>query len=859
MKKASHYLLFSVLPLCSKLLGLPEFFSKAFVKTTSFLSDDCFGRSSLKYIRVSAFLSFAVLFLSVSDLNAQTFSKGVIKGKIIDEKSEGLPFVAIVIKNAVDSSMYKSILSDNQGVFSLDLVNNGNYFVELKMLGYATMIVPNVKVDELSPSVDLGVLQLKSSAINLKGVTIKGETPFIERRADKIIVNLDNNIISKGAPIMEVLNQLPGVRVTQDDQISLNGRSVTVFIGGKATPLSAEALASLLKGMSSTTIQKIELIAHPSAKYDAAGSGGIINIVKKKNSTEGLVGNIYGGYSHGRYGKHNGGLNLNLKNKGYNIFFNGDYGYNKYFIDSKLTSTTLPVNGMAYNETISQIDSKRDNRTFTPSLGVDFYLSKRTTLSLSGTEGIQLFHKNSNTSMSDLNSSSGDSFLNTAKNKSFNHNSSLHLLHQIDTLGKELTVDLDYFNYRNNSLQDNFNVVRNAQGTPDYSSDQLDQRGTLNLYSAKMDYSQPLKGKGVFEFGMKSSYVKSNNHNTFYDKVAEVSQIDLSSLDRFRYTENINAAYLSLNKEYKKLSYQVGLRAEHTYGKGEQEQTDEVFRRNYVELFPSLFLDYKLNDKHGLNFHLNRKIDRPTYENLNPLVRLINSTTFIQGNPDLKPTISYNSSITYSLKNQLMLTFDYSLHLRDFNYYTSPYDVNGATTTKPGNNKYTQYFNFIIAYQKKFNSWWTTSSNFQLSQQQFKTNINGYDLRSSGLLSFNFDTYQSFALNNKLNFMVLFRYQNRAEERTRVVENNYSLTAGVRRTIFGNRGSISVNVSDILNSFRNRYTENSVVLRQVWDYRYDTRMVRASFTYSFGSGKMKKADTAKESLEEKKRSTLKEN
>jgi len=350
----------------------------------------------LKFARSYCGLVF-ILFFSTMAVSAQQ-KLGKVTGKVVDEKLSDLPFSQVALKKGTDTSMVKSLLADEKGNFSFQ-VPNGSYLIEVKMMGYTKRLTA---VFDIVPGEkrELGTIVLKTSEIQLAAVSISAKLPFVERRADKLIVNL--NGLGSGAPIMEVMNQLPGVSVTPDDQISLNGKSVQIYIDGKATTLSSEALAGMLKGISSSAIQKVELIAQPSAKYDAAGNGAIINIIRKRNYKAGLNGNVYAGGGKGTFGKANSGLNLNYKGKVHNLLLNLDYNYNKYFYDSYIVSTFLDARGVALSQSTTAIKSTRTNANYTPNLGMDFYLSKRTTLSASIKPGFQTFGRNSTANIDDV-------------------------------------------------------------------------------------------------------------------------------------------------------------------------------------------------------------------------------------------------------------------------------------------------------------------------------------------------------------------------------------------------------------------------------------------------------------------------
>jgi len=803
------------------------------------------------------FLLVILLTLSGFALHGQSFLNGSVKGNIVDEQKLSLPFASVFLRNAGDSVIVKSAMGSESGLFTFNEVRDGSYIVEINMMGFETFRQGGLKVDAAHPRIELRNLQLKPLARMLSGVTISARLPFIERQADKIVVNL-NNGINAGSSVMEVMDKLPGVRVDPSDQITLNGSGVQIYIDGKLTPLSASALSSLLKGMSAENIQKIELIAHPSSKYDAAGSGGIINIVRKRNHKEGASGNIYGSLGKGEYGKQSGGVNVNFKDVKYNLLVNTNYSFNKYYLDSRLISDFYTADQLPDRQSDAQINSIRKNRTVAPNVGLDLYLSKKTTLSFSVAQSIESFRKDAGTITEDFNGSgvkTGSSdFLTLVKTRTSNFSSGMHLLHQMDTLGREYTIDADYFRYGNYTDQENSTNLYSAAGEfLNNTKNLLDQDRTFNVYSAKADYTHPFKNGSKLEAGWKSSYVISNNSNQLFNQ-PDVQ--DLLSTDRFRYTENINAIYSTYSKTYKKLSYQLGLRGESTWGKGEQLPDREITKRSYFKLFPSAFIDYKFTDKHGLNLTFNKRIERPNYENLNPLIRIVNANNYSQGNPDLQPVIAYHASATYSYQNALFFRLRYHLNLKDFTSFSLPYHNEGVTIIKPVNNSNSQSYGIDLAYNKQIRPWWFTSTSTSLAQQAFKSTPNGYGYNSAGLLALTFDSYNSFEITKKLFIDALYKYSGKSQQRnTTNFENSY-LTGGLRKVF--KKGSLSINVTDIFNSFTNKYLQNSVQIRQLWDNNYESRVYRLNFTYNFG-GNIKKTKTSTASENEKSRTNIKEN
>lgn len=807
---------------------------------------------SMRSLQISTTLcSFLFIFLFGTLLANAQQTMGKVTGVVVDENQLLLPFAQLSLKRSIDSAVVKALLADDKGQFSFES-NPGSYFIEVKLMGYATTYS---KVFELiaAKTVLLGNIKVKSSAIQLATVQVSAALPFVERRADKLIVNL--NGLGSGAAIMEVMNQLPGVVVTPDDRISLNGKSVQIYIDGKATNLSAEALSGMLKGMSSAAIQKVELIAQPSAKYDAAGNGAIINIIRKRNYKAGFNGNIYAGAGKGEFGKANGGINLNYKGKVYNLLLSMDYNNNQYFYNSLIETTLFQTNGSLNGQTISDIPSKRSTSNYTPNLGLDFYLSKRTTLSATVKPGFQVFERDgtANIIQKDQNGSltARSQFQNVVSARSSNFSSGLRLQHQLDTLGRELSADIDYYHYGNYNDQHNQTTLLDLNSNPVSSLPSvLAQDRVFDVYALKMDYTHPLaKGKQL-EMGMKTSLVNAVNANTYSDFAR-------NETDLFDYKESISALYFIYARNGKKFSYQLGLRGEYTNGAGEQQLGLNHFSRSYFQAFPSLHMDYKWNANHSLSLGLNKRVERPAYESLNPLVRIISANQLQQGNPALKPLVAYNADLWYGYQNAFYFGITYSYALKDFTSLAVPL-ANNVITTMPGNAKYSGYATLQAMYGKQVLPWWYTSTNAILSQRSFKGMFNGTLLQNKGIAALSVTSYHNFSLSQNFSFMLLFNYRGENVERTITNKATAYLTAGIRQQFLKKRASLQLNFMDIFKSYKNIYQQNSGAVQQLWQNQLETRMVKLNFSYSFG-GAIKNTKKSNSAEEEKKRSTMTEN
>ena len=810
-------------------------------------------------IPVVKLICFLLLLISFPNTKAQMPYRTTIAGIVVNGQKAPLPYATVLLKTSTDSTVYKTALTNELGAFAFNAIKPGNYNIEITLLGFEKKTTQNIQVNNTDSTIDLGTITLKDSLKILRTVTVKAQTPFIERKIDKTVVNVENSIIGSGTTALEMMQKLPGVQMSDDGQITLGGKSgVTVFIDGKATYLSAEDLASLLRGMSSADIQKIEIMSKPSAKFDAQGSGGIINIIKKKNKKEGLNGSVNGSVGQGNYGKYNGGVTLSYKNKDLNLYLNNTYIYNKTLFNRTVDANILNANNSLNNEQVSNTNTVSTNKAYTPSFGLDVYLSKKTTLSFSGMAKTSSSYSPIAATLDEFDGNkiktSTTNFLNTEKDKGFNYSASMHVDHQIDTLGKGITADLDYANYSNTPSQ---NIANSLYDTAGNFISQVNTalNGTRNLYiyAAKADYTQPLKGNAKFEAGFKSSYVKSVNDYTFYNKTGTQNIVDSTQSDYTITEENINAGYINLTKDYKKLSVEAGLRAEQTWSVGEQLLTGQEIKQNYIQLFPSAFFDYKLTNATGLNLKIARRTDRAAYSEMIPYRRSLSPTLYFEGNPYLKPQVSWHGELTWSYHNELFIVFGYDI-CNDY-IRTLPFlDSNKITVTRtPINIKGAYSWNTDINYSKKLTPWWSTDNSFSVYQNSFKGNASGFSLNNGGMPSIYFSTNNTFSIKGGLSAQCSFEYNSKRQLVTSSFGAYSILSFGIKQQLFSNKGTIALNVNNLLQSEDHNAIDRYSDLYQYSYWHFNSRSVSLNFTYRFGKGKVAKAYTGSAANDEKDR------
>jgi hypothetical protein len=811
---------------------------------------------AVKLNRNSVIKAFCLLFFlfAYSFANAQT---ATISGTVKDEINNAVPYANVVLKTPADSGIYKGEITNENGEFVFQNVKPGDYFLEVIFTGFNTHTRPGISVREENQQLNLGEIKLTSQSKQLNAVTVVGEKPFIEKQADKTVVNIENSIIQNGSSIIEVFEKLPGVIVDQDGNIKIRGKQgVIVVIDGKQTALSGQDLVNMLKGMSASNIQKIEIITNPSAKWDASGNSGILNIIMKKNKLDGYNGNVSLNYGQGRYPKYITSFTFNYKKDKLSLYFNYGYAYRKSF--NNLTLTRRFFENNVLNTTFVT-----DNyivfpfKTHTPRFGADYSLSDKTTVSFLAS-GVNNEFTPSTTNHTDIlgpgnERTSSFDFSQRSLNNFNNYDLNAQINHRFDTSGQSLVINLDHAKYWNTAdqrLSTLYSDYQNSASNMIYLNGKQD--GLLNLYSFKADYSRPLGSSMTLETGVKSSRVESDRDMRFYNVQNTEELFDTARSSHFLYNENINAAYISLNKKFGRLTVQTGLRAEQTIAEGLQKLNNQSFDRNYFQLFPTVYLDYTISEKHNVNANLGRRINRPGYEQMNPFRRLIDFTTYSEGNPYLLPELSYNAELAYSYANTYNVTFSYSVTTDNITDVLIQDSETRTTSQTIVNLARMNYYSVDFSYTKRLTSWWKTNTSILSYFPKFTGVVNRFAI-SQGQPSFYVNSNNSFSLSENLSAELTFRYNHQNLYGVTLEKTSSNVIAGIQKTVLQKKGTITLNVTDIFwNSFPRGVTTFSDV-DEHWTSRRDTRVINIGFTYKFGTGKTGRMRKETGAEEEKKR------
>jgi len=780
-----------------------------------------------------------MILLTAGQVFAQSNEK--ITGSVTGADQKPASAATVELHLTRDSALVKVALTSNTGAFEFSNIKSGKYFVAVSAIGHATFMSKSFDYKE-QESIKLDPVKLEmSAASSLKEVRITTKKPLVEQKLDKTVLNVDASIGNAGNTVMEVLEKAPGVTVDKDGKVSLRGKQgVLIMIDGRPTYMSESDLANYLRSLPSSAVETIELMTNPPAKYDAAGNAGVINIRTKKNKALGFNGSVSANYGQGVYAKTNESINLNYRIKKFNFFANYNYnlwtGFNDLYLNrSFFTQGTKEI------QTIFEQNSFMKNVYPSHSIkaGVDFYATKRTTLGMVWTgyyengqetgENTAYIQNSSHvvTSIVDATLSHKSNYQNGGLN--------LNMRHQFDSTGKELNVDLDYINYDINSHQ----LFHNKFYNPDWETSRPDEiiKGELpamiRIYSGKADYSMPLKHGAKLDLGVKSSYVKSDNDAQYFLGDGGAFVVDSGRTNHFLYKENINAVYANYSQQWKKWSLQAGLRVENTNATGKQYINDSSFKRNYTNLFPTVFLSYTLNDKNQFGLNFGRRIERPAYQDLNPFRYFLDPYTYQIGNPFLQPQFSYNVELSHTYKSLLTTTLNYTKTSNIITETLNQIDKDTVTYVYKENIANAQNIGIAFSLNMPVTKWWTTSVYVNPYYANYDGMLNGKPFKADAF-SAQFNTNNEFKLGKGWSTEMGGWARTAGVEGQIVYHPMGSLNAGVQKKLLHDQATVKFSVSDIFytQQFSGRFVFDNIDV-QVRN-QHDSRVARITFTYRFG-------------------------
>ncbi len=786
-------------------------------------------------------------------LPAVAFAQGAHVTGSVTDGGKPLQLTTVSLLNSKDSTLVKTELTDNSGHYDL-VTGAGNYLLRISNLGYTDFWSAPFSLSDNQSYTAPDALMIKNDT-KLKEVSVVSRKPMIEVKADKTIFNVENSINATGSSALELLRKSPGVQVDNNEHISMKGKTgVRIYIDGKPSQLDAASLASYLKGLNSADIESIEMISNPSAKYDASGNAGIINIKLKKNKKIGTNGSANLGLTQGFYFKENGSLNLNYRDKKWNLFGNAGFNGGKYRNDQNLYRTT---NGTIYDMHSVQLS---DNKNVNVKAGADYYANKNSVFGVMGTintsdgtwssHGRTDIYDSNHVYQKTLNANNSIPGSSTNANLNFNYKYS-------DTNGREFSIDADYglFKGRHSSIQPNdYNYYNTFLTNLTYKNN---TPVNINIYSLKADGEQNL-WKGKFGYGAKFSYVTTDNTYNFYNVVNSSDILDTKMSNQFSYTENVNAGYLNYQRQLdQKWSIQAGVRAEQTNREGKLtradgiKQDDDDAKKSYIDFFPSGALTWNMNQKNSFNLTYSRRIDRPTYEDLNPFEFKLDELTYQKGNAFLNPQYTNTVELTHTFMGFINTTIGYS-HVNDF--ATEVLDtIHGATYVQKQNIAHQDIYSFNIGAPLPIKKWWNGYVNIWYNYQEFGGFINGKNL-SISLPQYGGYMMHSFTLPKDYTAEISGWYNGPgiwgASSMTRP---QGAIDLGVQKKFLNKKLTVKISATDILHTASPWRMTSNFGATVTGNGSWESQTVRLNITYMFGSSQIKSARQHETGLESEKK------
>lgn len=795
---------------------------------------------------------FFILLLQLTGLAQQNI---LIRGVVKNDKGSPQGGSTILLQRVKDSSIVKTALSEQDGQYEFPNIPAGHYFITVSSVGYRTMSTAPLAVQE-GQAFEAPPVSLQVSSKKLDDVVVRAGKPLMVVKLDRIVLNVENSINSVGSNALELLEKSPGVVIDREDNISFKGKSgVRIYIDGRPTQMDSKSLAALLRGMNSADIESIEFITNPSAKFEASGSGGVINIRLKKDSRYGFNGNFSTGINFARTPKQNNSISGNYRNKGLNFF--GNY------------SNSFGTNQSDINMYRIQADSIYDSRSIQRNnatihnfkAGVDFTPNARSVFGVmvTGNLGDGSINSYSTTPIYAVNTGSlyrtlVASNLMPDNRKTFNYNANYRFA---DTLGRELNIDADYGTFRAVTSSYQPNVYEYVNGTSLEINYRNQTDVDIDILSLRMDYEHNMMG-GRLGYGFKVSDVRTRNRFDFWNIKGSGEELDIDLTNRFSYKENVNAAYANYRRPLNsKWDFQAGLRVENTRSEGDltsykPPKPEDNVKRNYTDLFPSAALSYTLNSNNQFSFNYSRRIERPSYQDLNPFETRLDELNYQKGNSFLRPQYANGVEISHIFKNMVTTSLGFS-HVKDMVADITDTSDRTKAFFISRNLASQNVVSLNVNAQLPVTKWWRIFANVNANYSHYKGTLDGGIFVDVSGTNFTFWTQNSFSiakgltaqLNNWYSSPFIWggTYRNR---------HMGGFDIGVQKSILKNAGSVRLTLTDV--AYTMRWSGVTTVAGRYIDANggRESQQLRVYFSYRFGKSTVKSARSRKGGLEEEK-------
>lgn len=794
-----------------------------------------------------------VMLLWLSSFSQEQKNQTQIKGYIFNPEKTPAMFSTAILLNQ-DSVIIKGLLTGEDGAFVFDNINAGKYFVKVTNIEFKNYVSKPILIKK-NEQVVLDSINLVTNSFKLNAVEIVGRKALVEVHADKMVFNVASSVNASGNNGLELLSKSPGVVVDMDNNIILQGKSgVQIFIDGRPSRLSGKDLTNFLESIRSDNIEAIEIITNPSSKYDAEGTGGIINIKLKKNTSLGFNGNVIGSYSKGVFPRSSIGTTLNYSGKKINLFSTINYSDNRFQEDI----TESSYQSGYYIEEQSKSETHRKSYNF--SGGMDYTINAKQSISMDGRAFINNGDRtlNGSTGIYDsINREDGEILLSQALDEipSENYNFNFSYRYSIDSTSN-LSTDFSLGKYSSskNTYQPNnyYSIIGDTLLRS--VNNQYDASTQIDLWSVMVDYEKRFK-KFALSTGAKYSYISTGNQLAFYDIKNEIPVIDTSRSNNFNYLEKVAALYFIVNaKVNDKITVNAGLRMESTSSLGTLEskiQTeDSKVERNYTDFFPNVSIAYDDQKNSVLSASIGRRITRPNYQDLNPFESRTSELSAWKGNPFLNPNYITNYQLTYSFKRKLVISNTYSV-TKDFFANVFEITEGAGNILSPRNLQRAINNGLSVSYPLKVTKWWNFTTFLVYNYSTFNGSIGNtvIDLKAN---IYNFRLQNSLNLPGKITMELTCFYTSPwIWGGTVNVEGGYAINFGIKKDFLNKKLLLQLTGSDIFGTRSDFHYKSNYGGKHVDGViSFDNQRFGINATYNFGNQKAKTTKKRKSAIDD---------
>jgi hypothetical protein len=789
--------------------------------------------------------------ISFVQINAQNYQNSnstiIVNGKVVDKETKQPLEYATIVLTPVNGKNLTGGLTNAKGDFSIE-VKKGNYNISVEFISFKSKKITNIA---LLKSTNLGTILLAPDAQALDEVEVIAEKSTVEIHLDKKIYNVGKDMTVKGGTASDVLDNVPSVDVDVEGNVSLRGNdNVRILVNGKPSGLVGLSGTDALRQLPADAIQKVEVITSPSARYDAEGTAGILNIILRKGKALGFNGSLTG--TAGNPDNFGGSANINLRSKKLNIFTNTGYNYRKAPGNSNNYTTY-------FDEFNSVLSAKKEDKlynrkrnNFNSRFGIEYYLTKKSSIT-----GTFLYNESDGL---DHSTNTSNEFNNVAvltrtnerieKDKENNKTTeySLNFTHDFKKSGHKLTFDFQY----NNTNENSYAAISDTDLYPNYIVNNPERNSTLNNSKSTLiqsDYVLPFGKDSQFEFGFKFDLNKLNSDYLVedFDNVSNTYFNNTNFSNTLKFQQNIYAVYSQYGKKINKFSYLLGLRMENTDRKINLIQTNEIDNKNFTEFFPTVNLGFEFNDSESLTLGFNRRLRRPRHWFLNPFETRTSETYIRKGNIALDPAYTNALDLGYLKKwNKFTLNssiyYQHTINNFEFAQKEETRIIDGISTLviirNPINLSSQDRYGFEFTANYNPFKWWRLSNSFNFYSYQTKGNYNNlsYDAKDvSWFTRFN----SRITLPGKIDWQTRAMYRGPRETAQSKREGMLMVNLAFSKDLFKDKATLSLNVSDLFNSRKRKSTDYTPTTITTGEFQWRERQILLNFTYRFNQRKKK--------------------